>query len=235
MTVATVVAGLLPIMWSTRPGAEVMKPLATPVLGGMLSSLAHVLIVTPVIFCWLRERQLGLHTETPAVFEDGRYHAETGGLEVPGARPRAGRLTRRTALGAGLTAFLVIAAALWWTTSSRPRQPGLDARAIQRVPADDLQIVLLSATGSLQQGRTGFWLEFRDRNGMLVDAGDVRGSATMTMPGMAMSGGLQVRRTAVPGRYEVTGEFAMAGAWQMTLEWDRPAGPGAVKFEGTVQ
>jgi Cu(I)/Ag(I) efflux system membrane protein CusA/SilA len=57
MTVATVVAGLLPIMWSTRTGAEVMKPLATPVLGGMVSSLIHVLIVTPVIFTWLRERE----------------------------------------------------------------------------------------------------------------------------------------------------------------------------------
>src|SRR5208282_2417010 len=39
MTVSTIVAGLLPIMWSTRTGAEVMKPLATPVLGGMVSSL----------------------------------------------------------------------------------------------------------------------------------------------------------------------------------------------------
>ena len=58
MTVATVVAGLLPLLWSTRTGAEFMKPLAAPVLGGMLSSLIHVLIVTPVIFTWLREREL---------------------------------------------------------------------------------------------------------------------------------------------------------------------------------
>jgi Cu(I)/Ag(I) efflux system membrane protein CusA/SilA len=58
MTVATIVASLLPIMWSARTGAEVMKPLATPVIGGMLSSLVHILIVTPVIFCWLREREL---------------------------------------------------------------------------------------------------------------------------------------------------------------------------------
>ncbi len=58
MTVSTVVAGLLPIMWSTKTGAEVMKPLATPVLGGMVSSLLHVLIVTPVIFTWLREREI---------------------------------------------------------------------------------------------------------------------------------------------------------------------------------
>jgi Cu(I)/Ag(I) efflux system membrane protein CusA/SilA len=58
MTVATVVAGLLPLLWSTRTGAEFMRPLAAPVLGGMLSSLLHVLIVTPVIFTWLRERDL---------------------------------------------------------------------------------------------------------------------------------------------------------------------------------
>ncbi len=57
MTVTTVVAGLMPIMWSTSSGAEVMKPLAAPVLGGMVSSLIHVLIVTPVIFYWLRGRK----------------------------------------------------------------------------------------------------------------------------------------------------------------------------------
>src|SRR2546428_549323 len=58
MTASTVVASLLPIMWSHSTGAEVMKPLATPVLGGMVSSLALVLIVTPVIFYWLQEREL---------------------------------------------------------------------------------------------------------------------------------------------------------------------------------
>jgi copper/silver efflux system protein len=70
MTVSTVVAGLLPIMWSTSAGSEVMKPLAAPVLGGMMSSLLHVLIVTPVIFYSLRARELkraekvGGHTAT---------------------------------------------------------------------------------------------------------------------------------------------------------------------------
>ena len=58
MTVATIVASLLPIMWSHRPGSEVMQPLATPVIGGMLSSLLHILVVTPVIFAILREREL---------------------------------------------------------------------------------------------------------------------------------------------------------------------------------
>lgn len=58
MTVATTVASLLPIFWSTRTGVEIMRPLAAPVIGGMLSSLVHILIVTPVIFAWLRERKL---------------------------------------------------------------------------------------------------------------------------------------------------------------------------------
>ncbi len=66
MTVATIVASLLPIMWSTRTGAEVMKPLATPVIGGMVSSLIHILIVTPVIFAWLRERELRKQTQQRA-------------------------------------------------------------------------------------------------------------------------------------------------------------------------
>ncbi len=58
MTVATTVASLLPIMWSDRVGSEVMKPLAAPVIGGMLSSLVHILVVTPVIFAWLRRREI---------------------------------------------------------------------------------------------------------------------------------------------------------------------------------
>jgi len=71
MTVSTVVLGLLPILWSTATGSEVMKPIAAPVLGGMVSSLLHVLIVTPVIWTLLKERDLrkgrfaarGPHTE----------------------------------------------------------------------------------------------------------------------------------------------------------------------------
>ena len=72
MTVATIVASLLPIMWSTQTGSEVMQPLATPVIGGMLSSLVHILIVTPVIFAWLREGELKRELKAQAVL--GRRH-----------------------------------------------------------------------------------------------------------------------------------------------------------------
>jgi Cu(I)/Ag(I) efflux system membrane protein CusA/SilA len=75
MTVATIVASLLPILWSNRPGAEVMKPLAAPIIGGMVSSLACILIVTPVIFAWLREREMEserrpISLKPPANFAD---------------------------------------------------------------------------------------------------------------------------------------------------------------------
>ena len=58
MTVGTTLAGLIPIMWAVGAGSEVMRPLATPIIGGMFSSLLHVLVVTPVIFTMLREREL---------------------------------------------------------------------------------------------------------------------------------------------------------------------------------
>lgn len=58
MTVATTVLGLLPIMWSTGVGSDLMKPIAAPIVGGMITSTIHVLIVTPVIFYVLKVRAL---------------------------------------------------------------------------------------------------------------------------------------------------------------------------------
>src|SRR5437867_8479193 len=66
MTGSAVVASLVPIKLSHSTGAEGIKPLATPVLGGMVSSLGLVLIVTPVIFYWLRERDLRRVEERPS-------------------------------------------------------------------------------------------------------------------------------------------------------------------------
>ena len=62
MTVSTVLASLVPLMLpifsEERTGIEVMRPIATPVIGGMISSLIMILLVTPVIFYWLREGEL---------------------------------------------------------------------------------------------------------------------------------------------------------------------------------
>lgn len=66
MTVAVVIAGLLPIMWSTGVGSDVMKPIAAPILGGMVTSTIHVLVVTPVIFYIMKLRALQRGTLVPS-------------------------------------------------------------------------------------------------------------------------------------------------------------------------
>ena len=58
MTVAVALIGLVPIMWSSGTGADVMKPIAAPMIGGMISSAVHVLIMTPVIFVLMKKREL---------------------------------------------------------------------------------------------------------------------------------------------------------------------------------
>jgi len=108
-------------------------------------------------------------------------------------------------------------------------------KEVQRVKSGDLDIVLLSEDGTLNQGKDAFVIEFRKADGTLVDAGTVTTSANMPMPNMTMPGNVQVERSDAPGRYRATGNFGMAGGWQMKIEWNAPVGQGSVSFEGTVQ
>jgi Cu(I)/Ag(I) efflux system membrane protein CusA/SilA len=58
MTVATTVLGLVPLLWATGTGSDVMKPIAVPLVGGMITSTIHVLLVTPLIFFIVKRHQL---------------------------------------------------------------------------------------------------------------------------------------------------------------------------------
>ena len=58
MTVATAMIGLIPIMWSTGVGSDMMQPLAAPMIGGLITSTIHVLVVTPILFSYMKERAL---------------------------------------------------------------------------------------------------------------------------------------------------------------------------------
>jgi Cu(I)/Ag(I) efflux system membrane protein CusA/SilA len=60
MTVATTVIGLLPLLWATGAGSDMMKPIAVPLIGGMITSTIHVLLVTPIIFLIMKQRDLRL-------------------------------------------------------------------------------------------------------------------------------------------------------------------------------
>jgi Cu(I)/Ag(I) efflux system membrane protein CusA/SilA len=58
MTVAAIIGGLLPIMWSSGTGADVMKRIAAPMIGGMISSTVLTLLVIPVLYALWRWREV---------------------------------------------------------------------------------------------------------------------------------------------------------------------------------
>ena len=58
MTVAVVMLSLAPILWESGIGSDVMKPIAAPIVGGMITSTIHVLILVPVFFALMKERSL---------------------------------------------------------------------------------------------------------------------------------------------------------------------------------
>ena len=58
MTVTAVLASLIPILWESGIGSDVMKPIAAPIVGGMITSTIHVLILVPVFFAFMKERAL---------------------------------------------------------------------------------------------------------------------------------------------------------------------------------
>src|SRR6266481_1401168 len=58
MTVTAVLASLIPILFETGIGSDVMKPIAAPIVGGMITSTIHVLILVPVFFVLMKERAL---------------------------------------------------------------------------------------------------------------------------------------------------------------------------------
>jgi Cu(I)/Ag(I) efflux system membrane protein CusA/SilA len=68
MTVAVVLASLIPILRETGIGSDVMKPIAAPIVGGMITSTIHVLILVPVFFAMMKGRAIrrNADTETPS-------------------------------------------------------------------------------------------------------------------------------------------------------------------------
>jgi Cu(I)/Ag(I) efflux system membrane protein CusA/SilA len=58
MTVVAIMAGLLPIMWSTGTGSEIMRRIAAPMVGGMVSATILTLVVIPAVYALVKERAL---------------------------------------------------------------------------------------------------------------------------------------------------------------------------------
>jgi Cu(I)/Ag(I) efflux system membrane protein CusA/SilA len=60
MTVTAIMGGLLPILWGSGAGGTIMRRIAAPMIGGMISSTALTLLVIPAIYALWKERQLAV-------------------------------------------------------------------------------------------------------------------------------------------------------------------------------
>jgi Cu(I)/Ag(I) efflux system membrane protein CusA/SilA len=78
MTVIAVLASLAPILWESGIGSDVMKPIAAPIVGGMITSTIHVLILVPVFFVMMKERAL----------HKGTLHPGTETVDTPLSKPQ---------------------------------------------------------------------------------------------------------------------------------------------------
>jgi len=78
MTVTAVILSLAPILWETGIGSDVMKPIAAPIVGGMITSTIHVLILVPVFFLLIQRRALRrrLASESPVQQTPQRVETE---------------------------------------------------------------------------------------------------------------------------------------------------------------
>jgi Cu(I)/Ag(I) efflux system membrane protein CusA/SilA len=74
MTVSVVILSLAPIMFERGIGSDVLKPIAAPIIGGMITSTIYVLILLPVLFAMLKERELRRGTLVPAAEETPPGH-----------------------------------------------------------------------------------------------------------------------------------------------------------------
>ncbi|MFH1552375.1 MAG: CusA/CzcA family heavy metal efflux RND transporter [Candidatus Omnitrophota bacterium] len=57
MTTTTTIIALMPVMLATGTGAEIMKPMASPTVGGLITATLSNLILVPVLYCWIKEKQ----------------------------------------------------------------------------------------------------------------------------------------------------------------------------------
>jgi hypothetical protein len=225
MTVCAIVFGLLPIMWSpaTQAGADVMKRIAAPMIGGVLTSAILELLIYPVIYVIWRRRELPDRTE------------EEPGLIVPPALVPSDRVRHhlpRIMATAFIAIGLIYGARFVWHKAS--------ARKITSAPfatqtVNDLIVKLMAPAGQFQTGDNNVLIEFRDSDGQLVDVGDVNFTIDMNMPGMAMHGGGPAQKGGTTGQYRAEVRADMAGDWNAKISFDGPHGRGHQSFLVTAK
>jgi len=224
MTVCAIFFGLLPIMWSPamQAGADVMKRIATPMIGGVVTSAILELLIYPVLYVIWRRRELPEKAEEAAPFLPPQI--------VPSRQMRQRFLTW-AALAIGVLVVFYAGNFAW----QKLRPTRISGAPFITQAVNDLTVSLVNRERGLRQGNNEVMVEFRDRNGQLVDVGNVSFNINMNMPGMQMQGGGAAERTGTPGQYRARVKADMAGDWNAKISFQGPHGKGQRSFSVTAK
>src|SRR5206468_5119052 len=171
----------------------------------------------PVIYVIWRRRELPDQTEEEAPF-------------IPPAlvvsREIRQRALRWIALIGVIIALFYAGNFLWKKLPTRK----ISGAPFATQTVNDLTVNFIHPQGQLRQGNNEILIEFRDRNGQLVDAGNVKFDLNMNMPGMVMHSGSTIERTNTPGRYRAQIKIDMSGDWNAKISFDGPHEKGQTSF-----
>src|SRR5207244_8711696 len=117
------------------------------------------------------------------------------------------RLFKWIALIIGLVAIFYTGSLVW----QKLRPTAIAGAPFLTQNINDLTASFITRGGELRKGNTEVLIEFRDRNGQLVDVGNVKFDMDMNMPGMQMHSGGTIERTNTPGRYRGKIKIDMSG------------------------
>lgn len=217
MTVCAILFGLLPILWSTGTGADVMKRIATPMVGGVVTSAILELLIYPVIF----------------VLWKGRQFSETEAELTPTSPRRQRPALLRTFVAVLLLAIAATAGfyALKYVPKPPISQNMVAPFANQSV--NGLSVSLTNPQGGLHVGDNEVFIEFKDQSGSSVDVGNVKLDLTMAMPGMTMRATGNVKKTGIIYRAQIKPD--MAGDWTGQIYYDGPLGSGQAPLNLNVK
>ncbi len=221
MTVCAILFGLLPIMWSPvwQAGADVMKRIAAPMIGGILTSAILELLLYPVIYVIWRGRSLPRDVAEPDKLE----------VAIATRQPRLRARLLRFAMVAVVLAGVIYGGSMLWQSwpGKRPALIEAPGSPLATVTLGDLTATVY---GELRFAPSGLLIEFRAGNGELVDVGAVKLELDMSMPGMTMHGAGETASAGQPGQYRVKIKPNMAGDWQAKLSMDGPRGKAQATF-----
>jgi Cu(I)/Ag(I) efflux system membrane protein CusA/SilA len=228
MTVCAILFGLLPIMWSpsTQAGADVMKRIAAPMIGGVITSAILELLLYPAIYVIWRRR----HLPQPGTGGGG------GPLPAPSAVPAPGGAHGPVRW---LVPLAIVSLAGVGGFYALHRPPGAYRGPLlapfETHTLNGLTVAFYHPQGQLRLAENDMVIEFRDAaTGEPADVGQVKFDLDMNMPGMAMHSGSTVTADG-RGRYSVKVRPEMAGDWTAQLRYAGARGSGTLNFMVNVR